>query len=98
MVLFALSGLFATAYNIQGTASFVRRLPDEHRAQGSGLLSTGLTTVQGLGALVAGVVADWLGPPHTVALAGLVGAVVAVPIAIGWGRARVVQPAGGGTG
>jgi predicted MFS family arabinose efflux permease len=87
MVLFGLSGLFATAYNIQGTASFVRRLPDAQRAQGSGLLSSGLTTVQGLGALVAGIIADRIGPAHTVALAGLVGALVAVPIAVGWSRA-----------
>ncbi|KAA2267209.1 MFS transporter [Solihabitans fulvus] len=88
MVLFALSGMAATAYNIQGTASFVRRLPDEQRAQGAGLLSTGLITVQGLGALVAGALADRIGPAHTIALAGMTGAVVAVPIALGWSRAR----------
>jgi MFS family permease len=88
MVLFAISGAFATAYNIQGVASFTRRLPDAQRAQGSGLLSSGLITVQGLGALVAGVFADLIGPAHTVALAGLTGAVVAVPIAVAWRRAR----------
>ncbi|SDY05717.1 Predicted arabinose efflux permease, MFS family [Amycolatopsis xylanica] len=88
MLLFACSGLFATAYNIQGTASFVRRLPDERRAQGAGLLSSGLITVQGLGALGAGLLADQLGPAPAVALAGAAGAVVAVPIAVGWSRAR----------
>ncbi|MFD8500416.1 MFS transporter [Amycolatopsis sp. NPDC059657] len=88
MLLFACSGMFATAYNIQGTASFVRRLPDERRAQGAGLLSSGLITVQGLGALVAGLLADQLGPAPAVALAGAAGAVVAVPIAVGWSRAR----------
>ncbi|MCE7011800.1 MFS transporter [Kibdelosporangium philippinense] len=88
MALFALSGMFATAYNIQGTASFVRRLPDAQRAQGSGLLSSGLITVQGLGALAAGALADQIGPAHTIALAGFVGAIVAIPIAVGWSRAR----------
>ncbi|WP_279581715.1 MFS transporter [Fodinicola feengrottensis] len=86
MALFAMSGMLATAYNIQGTASFMRRLPDAQRAQGAGLLSSGLITAQGLGALGAGVLADRLGPAPTVALAGLVGALVAIPIAIGWHR------------
>jgi predicted MFS family arabinose efflux permease len=88
MALFALSGMFATAYNIQGVASFVRRLPDAQRAQGSGLLSSGLISVQGLGALAAGVLADQIGPSRTIAAAGLTGAIVAVPIAVGWSRNR----------
>jgi predicted MFS family arabinose efflux permease len=92
MLLFALSGAVATAYNIQGVASFVRRLPDAQRAQGSGLLSSGLVTVQGLGALLAGVLADGIGPAHTVALAGAAGAVTAVPIAIVWARVRFEGP------
>jgi hypothetical protein len=44
--------------------------------------------VQGLGALMAGVLADEIGPAHTVALAGIAGVLVAIPIAIEWGRAR----------
>jgi MFS family permease len=92
MLLFALSGAAATAYNIQAVASFVRRLPDAQRAQGSGLLSSGLVTVQGLGALAAGIVADVVGPAHTVALAGAAGAVAAVPIAMVWARARFDGP------
>lgn len=91
MGLFAASGAAATAYNIQGTASFVRRLPETQRAQGAGLLASGLITVQGIGALLAGVLADAVGPAHTVALAGAVGAVAAVPIAIAWRRARRVS-------
>ncbi|WP_370932431.1 MFS transporter [Amycolatopsis sp. cg13] len=93
MLLFALSGFFATAYNIQGTASFVRRLPDAHRAQGSGVLSAGLTTVQGLGALASGVLADAIGPAHAIAFAGLAGALVAIPIAVAWHRAQPARPA-----
>lgn len=94
MLLFALSGAIATAYNIQGVASFVRRLPDEQRAQGSGLLSSGLVTVQGIGALLAGALADVVSPAHTIALAGGFGAAVAVPIAIVWARARQEGPYG----
>jgi len=91
MACFAVSGMFATAYNIQGTASFVRRLPEHSRAQGSGLLTAGLITVQGLGALLAGVLTEWIGPAHTIAVAGGIGALVAVPIAMAWGRARTQQ-------
>ncbi|HEX3784221.1 MAG TPA: MFS transporter [Pseudonocardiaceae bacterium] len=88
MACFAVSGMLATAYNIQGTASFVRRLPDNSRAQGSGLLTAGLITVQGIGALLAGLLTEWIGPAHTIAVAGGLGALVAVPIAMAWGRAR----------
>jgi predicted MFS family arabinose efflux permease len=88
MLFFALSGLLATGYNIQGTVNFVRRLPNNQRAQGSGLNSAGLITVQGLGSLVAGLLADAIGPAHAIAAAGAAGALVAVPIAIAWNRAR----------
>lgn len=88
MVLFALSGMLATGYNIQGTVSFVRRLPDGQRAQGSGLQSSGLITVQGLGALAAGSVADLIGAANAVAAAGIVGALTAVPVAVSWARER----------
>jgi predicted MFS family arabinose efflux permease len=88
MLLFAISGALATAYTVQATASFVRRLPDSERAQGSGVLSSGLITAQGIGALLAGVVAEALSPATTVAAAGALGAACAVLIAIAWGRAR----------
>ena len=88
MALFAASGAFATAYNIQGTASFVRRVPDRQRAQASGLLASGLITVQGLGALLGGVLAGAVGPAHATAIAGAAGAAAAIPIAIAWSRAR----------
>ncbi|MGW3963178.1 MFS transporter [Amycolatopsis sp. NPDC005003] len=86
VALLAVSGLLATGYNIQGTVSFMRRVPDEHRAQCAGVNSAGLITVQGVGAAAAGGLADVLGPAHTIAAAGAVGAAVAVPIARAWRR------------
>jgi predicted MFS family arabinose efflux permease len=97
MLLFAVSGMLATGYNIQGTVTFVRRLPDAQRAQGSGLNSAGLITVQGLGAFAAGLLADLVGPAHAIALFGVAGAVVAIPIAWTWNRARGQVPVTGGT-
>ncbi|MEV4056127.1 MFS transporter [Amycolatopsis sp. NPDC049688] len=88
VLLLAVSGLLATGYNIQGTVSFMRRVPDEHRAQCAGVNSAGLLTVQGIGAAVAGALADVWGPAHTIAVAGAAGAVVAVPVARAWRRVR----------
>ncbi|MFJ1762913.1 MFS transporter [Amycolatopsis sp. NPDC088138] len=90
VVLLAASGLLATGYNIQGTVSFMRRVPDEHRAQCAGVNSAGLITVQGVGAAAAGVLADVLSPAHTIAVAGAAGAAVAVPIARAWRRVRLL--------
>ncbi|MEV7099263.1 MFS transporter [Amycolatopsis sp. NPDC051045] len=91
VVLLAASGLLATGYNIQGTVSFMRRVPDEHRAQCAGVNSAGLITVQGVGAAAAGGLAEVLGPAHTIAVAGATGAAVAVPIARAWRRVRLEE-------
>nr|WP_081655844.1 MFS transporter [Amycolatopsis vancoresmycina] len=88
VLLLATSGLLATGYNIQGTVSFMRRVPDGHRAQCAGVNSAGLLTVQGIGAAVAGVLADVGNPAHTIAVAGAAGAAVAVPVARAWRRVR----------
>jgi predicted MFS family arabinose efflux permease len=94
VLLLAASGLLATGYNIQGTVSFMRRVPDEHRAQCAGVNSAGLITVQGIGAAAAGVLADVLSPAHTIAVAGAAGAAVAVPIARAWRRVRLLGSEG----
>lgn len=88
--LFAINGVFVTAYNIQAATTFIRRLPDAMRAQGSGLATTSLSTVQGLGALVAGVVADHAGPPHTIAFAGGAGVVCGALLTGAWARASAL--------
>jgi hypothetical protein len=93
MFLFALSGAFAMAYHTQLGASFARALPGRGRAQGLGLMSTGLITVQGLGSLAAGWAADLVGPGMTVTLAGVAATAVAVPAAIGWERLTRPVPA-----
>jgi hypothetical protein len=46
--------------------------------------------VIGLAPLAAGALATWLGASHTVALFGLVGLVLAVPLSAAWPRARSV--------
>ena len=82
-----LSGAFAQAYQTQDTASLARAVPSAGRAQVMGIVVSGLVTVQGVGVLVAGVLADVIGTPLTIGLAGLGGMAVGVPAALSWHRA-----------
>lgn len=91
LVLFAINGAFETGYNIQAATTFMRRLPDAMRAQGSGLATTSLSTVQGVGALFAGVVADGTGAAAAIAILGAAGLACAAGLWIAWSRASA-QP------
>ena len=83
----AISGALAQAYQTQDTASLARAVPSAGRAQVMGIVVSGLVTVQGVGVLVAGVLADLIGTPLTIGLAGIGGIAVAVPAALAWHRA-----------
>jgi MFS family permease len=87
LALWAVSGL-ASAYQVVANAEFVRSVPDPRRAQAFGLAVTALVTAQGLGIVLAGAAADRIEPAMVVAVAGLLGMVVAVPAAVSWDRAR----------
>lgn len=88
LVLLALGGVFATGYQIYSTTTFIRELPADVRAQGSGLASTLLITVQGVGALLAGAVADEIPPSAAIAFAGALGIASATFIGLAWTRAN----------
>lgn len=81
------SGIF-TAFQVQVGASFGQLVPADGRAQVMGLLNSGVLTAQGIGVLLAGVLAQGIGVARTVAVFGLVGAVLAVPMGLVWTRAR----------
>lgn len=81
------SGALAQAYQTQDTASLARAVPSAGRAQVMGIVVSGLVTVQGVGVMVAGVLADVIGTPLTIGLAGLGGIAVGVPAALSWRRA-----------
>jgi predicted MFS family arabinose efflux permease len=82
----ALSGALAQAYQTQDTASLARAVPSAGRAQVMGIVVSGLVTVQGVGVMVAGLLADLIGTPLTIGLAGLSGIAVGVPAALSWHR------------
>lgn len=87
VALWVVSGL-ACAYQVPANAAFVAAVPDAHRGQAFGLAVTALRVTQGLGVLLAGVLAEATGPARAVAAAGVVGVLVATGCALAWSRAR----------
>lgn len=87
IALWFLTGMFA-AYQVQAAASFVRAVPAGHRGQTIGLVGSGLIAIQGLGVVVFGVVADYVGGAKAVGLAGGVALLIAALVATSWSRAR----------
>ncbi len=85
--LWVVSGL-CCAYQVPANAAFVVAVPDGHRGQAFGLAVTALRATQGLGVLVAGVLAQATSPPVAVALSGGVGVVAALLTGTAWRRAR----------
>jgi predicted MFS family arabinose efflux permease len=88
--MFALTGAIGTALLMQATASFTRGVPDAGRGQALGLSNAGVTGVQGLSPLLAGVLADRIGAAHTVGVVGILGLAIAVPAAFAWRSAQRV--------
>ncbi|MHC1561219.1 MFS transporter [Actinomycetospora sp. C-140] len=87
IALWVLSGLFC-AYQVPANAAFVAAVPDAHRGQAFGLAVTALRVTQGLGVLLAGLLAEITGPAPAVAVAGAAGVLVALACAVAWSRAR----------
>lgn len=87
VALWVVSGL-ACAYQVPANAAFVAAVPDAHRGQAFGLAVTALRVTQGLGVLLAGVLAELTDPATAVAVAGVVGVLVAAGCALAWSRAR----------
>jgi MFS family permease len=92
LVLFALAGALGTAVLMQASASFTRAVPDANRAQALGLNQSGVATIQGLSPLLAGLLADSIGPAPTVGIVGLIGLVIAIPAALTWRRIITAEP------
>jgi MFS family permease len=88
LLLFAASGVLAAGYQLEVGVELVRLVPDDQRGRVLGVYIAGHVTTQGLGVVAAGAVATFVGPSATVAVAGLLGALVAVPSAITLARTR----------
>ena len=83
LLLWALAGA-GGAYQLAAAAAFVQALQPATRARAFGLAQSGLYAVQGLGILAGGAVAEAIGAPLAVGLAGLVGLTAAAMLAVNW--------------
>lgn len=100
LLLWALAGA-GGAYQLAAAATFVQALQPATRARAFGLAQSGLYAVQGLGILAGGAVAQAIGAPLAVGLAGLVGLTAAAMLAASWAQLHVTpappqQPAAAG--
>jgi len=87
LLLWAMAGSGA-AYQLAAASAFVQALDTANRASAFGLAQSGLYAVQGLGVLAGGAIAEEIGAPLAVGLAGLAGLTAATLLAISWTRVR----------
>ena len=90
--LWALAGA-GGAYQLAAAAAFVQALLPATRARAFGVAQSGLCAVQGLGILAGGAMAQAIGAPLAVGLAGLLGVTAATMLAMSWThlRGRLIQ-------
>ncbi|OLF05352.1 hypothetical protein BLA60_36625 [Actinophytocola xinjiangensis] len=86
--LWAVSGVFATAYLVLAQAAFVLAVPDRHRGAASGLAGAGVLSSQGVAVLGAGILADMTSPVLAVTVGGVAGIALSALIGAPWLRAR----------
>ena len=67
-------------------------MPDSQRGQAFGVASTALKGSQGLGILLAGVIADGSTPSFALGVMGTLGLVAALAAGAAWSRARRPGP------
>ncbi len=91
LLLLMLAGA-AGAYIITVGATFITWVPNELRGGAGGVYRTGLRVAQGLGVALGGVIADLVGSAtFTIALAGMAGVVLTIPVAVSWARILKTQ-------
>ncbi|WP_433558874.1 MFS transporter [Pseudonocardia xinjiangensis] len=88
LLLWGVSGMLSTAYLLQTQASFVRATPTVGRGRAIGVAASGIIAAQGAAVLIGGFLADTWDPSTAIAVAGSVGAVLALGVAVAWHRAN----------
>jgi MFS family permease len=91
LVIFSVSAAFGV-YQIAANTAFVVRVPNERRAQAFGIANMGVIVGQGAAFIAAGAAAEVVSPAVVIAIAGGIGAVVALVLTLRW---RQVSPPGG---
>ncbi|MFC7329142.1 MFS transporter [Marinactinospora rubrisoli] len=85
VALLALSGMCAS-YQFVANAAFVLCVPSDGRGLAFGLVAAGLQAAQGAGIVLASLAAEFVDKYAVVAVAGALGAVAAVVLAVPWSR------------
>jgi len=88
LVLWLLAGI-GGAFQLVAAPAFISALDAGNRASAFGVAQSGLYAVQGLGILGGGAVAQLLGVPLAVSLAGLLGLCAAARLTVNWARLRL---------
>jgi predicted MFS family arabinose efflux permease len=83
-----------SAYNSIANGLFVQATPNAVRGQAVGLAQASLRVAQGVGVVAAGLVAQAMTPAVVIAIAGVVGVVLAVGATRSWTRAATSRPLG----
>ncbi|NDL57636.1 MFS transporter [Phytoactinopolyspora mesophila] len=91
LVLWTLSGVFS-AHDIVTQATYVRLVPTHRRGQAIGVAIAALRAAQGLGIVLAGLLAQFLTPAAIIAGAAALGTVVTAVAATRWLRAVSSNP------
>ena len=91
LVIFSASATFGV-YQIAANTAFAIRVPNERRAQAMGIATMGVIVGQGAGFVAAGAAAEVIAPAVVIAVAGGIGAVCSLVLALRW---RHVSPPGG---
>jgi MFS family permease len=91
LVIFSVSAAFGV-YQLAANTAFVVRVPNERRAQAFGIANMGVIVGQGAAFVAAGAAAERYSPAAVIAVAGGIGAVIALVLTLSW---RSVSPPGG---
>ncbi|MFD0746552.1 MFS transporter [Phytohabitans flavus] len=78
MVVFAVGGALWAIQVVMLSANLVELLPDSHRAQGMGVAASMNRTAMGVGAGLAGLLAEAVGPVPAIGVAGVAATLLAV--------------------
>lgn len=96
LAMLAIAGMFG-AYQITVSATFNSLVPNDIRGGAFGIIRTGLRVSQGIGVAIGGAVAQGIGSAtNTIALAGVLGLVIAIPAAVAWARLNRAEPESAG--
>ncbi|MGB3439470.1 MAG: MFS transporter [Actinophytocola sp.] len=91
LVLWTLVGFFS-AHDTTTKVEYVKATPDDQKGQLIGLAVAAMRGAQGIGVLLAGVLAQFLDPARVIALMAVIGVAVAVVAARAWRRASAIPP------